>query len=92
MERVWIELNRNGIAVQPYYVIPDQLERLKNASVPIPLRNQVEDINSNISRLFELKNGALFMILRVGWPIADPVRSSRLPINRVLSVGPDTDR
>ena len=34
MQRAWIQLNAQGLAVQPYYVIPDQIQRLHAGTVP----------------------------------------------------------
>ncbi len=38
MERAWIYLNEQGIAVHPYYVISDQINRLYKNKIPEALR------------------------------------------------------
>lgn len=38
MQSIWIDLNEQGIAVHPYYVVPDQMNRLKDGVVPKDLQ------------------------------------------------------
>ena len=37
LSRQWTLLNQSGLAVHPYYVVADQLARLRTNQVPIPL-------------------------------------------------------
>jgi hypothetical protein len=85
MERVWIELNRNGIAVQPYFVITDQLYRLQQGTVPPGLVALVERTKLGLDRLLGTNKEQMLILLRLGWPKVDPPRSVRLPLAAVLS-------
>lgn len=86
MERAWIELNRRGWAVHPYYVIADQQTRLLNgrlASSPWELR--VREAVDGVSAHLGLRQGErLHIMLRVGKPTRMPVRSLRLPLAKVF--------
>lgn len=81
LERVWIALNRQGVAVHPYYVIPDQLQRFAAGVVPSIENAQV--LKQGVERA--LDGMPLHMLLRVGWPKRRPIRSCRLPIEAVLA-------
>lgn len=85
MERIWIELNRRGLAVQPFFVISDQIFRLHGGIVPKSLEETAIKIDSAVSRRLELVGESLYMILRVGYPKVMPVRSQRLPVASVFS-------
>lgn len=87
MERLWIDLNSRGLAVHPYYVLPDQLYRLRAGLVGAPFQAQVAAITARTAELLQSKNETMFMLLRVGIPmIADPVRSRRLPRGSLLTL------
>lgn len=80
MQAVWIALNAAGLAVQPYYVISDQLTRLQNGKVPEALRHAIAVLEKDTATLFQLdRDSALHLLLRVGVPIRQAVRSRRLP-------------
>jgi len=84
--RTWIQLNAQGIAVQPYYVVADQLTRLADKTVPSELINQVEELKSQSQKLFQLnENETLYMLFRIGYPTKEPIRSRRLPIDQVFT-------
>lgn len=86
LTRAWIYLNSLGIAVHPYYVVSDQLDRLSKKLVPDQLVSQVGAIKEGCERLFELNPGeALHMLLRTGYPTQEPPRSLRLPLERVFT-------
>jgi len=88
MQRAWIQLNAQGLAAQPYYVIPDQIQRLHAGTVPEPLRESVRAIDADVRSLLELSTTeTLRMILRVGRPTRDAIRSLRLPLERVMTAG-----
>ena len=79
MQRAWIHLNAAGYGVQPYYVISDQLVRLSQGRVPPRLENMVGDLKSEVAARFGIGPGqALYMLLRVGRPLATAKRSLRL--------------
>lgn len=87
MERLWIDLNARGLAVHPYYVLSDQLYRLRAGLVAAPFQAQVAAITAHTAELLQSKDETIFMLLRVGIPkIADPVRSRRLPVESLLTL------
>ena len=79
MQAVWIALNAAGLAVQPYYVVSDQLTRLENDKVPEALRNAIASLKRDTATLFQLeRDTTLHLLLRVGTPLKPAVRSRRL--------------
>jgi hypothetical protein len=80
LERLWVTLNDHGVAVHPYYVLSDQLYRLRAGLVA---GRFVASVNSIAHRVADFLGGAeetVYMLLRVGLPkVANPVRSRRLP-------------
>ncbi len=79
MTRAWIELNTMNIAVQPFFVITDQLTRLEEGGVPEPLISQIESIKKASTTTFNLKeNEKLQMLLRIGFAKSPAIRSQRL--------------
>jgi hypothetical protein len=84
--RAWISLNAQGVGVHPYYVVADQLHRLATDKVPRKLIGQAQAIARQSHELFELADDeTLQMLLRIGCPMRDPVRSRRVPIEKVFS-------
>lgn len=80
LARVWTELNVAGIAVQPYYVVTDQINRLHAGHLAQGFGAKITGVEEKVQRLLGLDQGEmLHMILRVGYPKAAPVRSRRLP-------------
>ncbi len=78
MQRVWIALNQQRVAVHPSYVVPDQIDRLDRGLVPQPLLPTVDALG----RLLKTVYGAAEprILLRVGFPRrSDVPRSRRLP-------------
>lgn len=85
MERTWIYLNANGLAVQPYFVIPDQMQRLEDGDVAAPLLASIGAVTADMERQFALgSDEKLQMVLRVGSPTRAAWRSARLPVERLL--------
>lgn len=89
LERIWIELNRRGLAVQPFFVVSDQIFRLRANQIPESLAKEALDIDSAVKKEFTLNGESLYMILRVGQPKHAPIRSRRLPTERIFSIEPD---
>lgn len=86
LARVWTELNVAGVAVQPYYVVTDQLERLHGGTLAPGFEQRVGALERELHQLLGLApDQMLHMILRIGYPKAQPVRSRRLPLERVFS-------
>lgn len=88
MQRVWIELNHRGVAVQPFYVVPDQLQRLAQGKVPLSLAPIVTQVARELGDILELRDQTPYMLLRVGFPTKAAKRSMRLPLDRVLTIIP----
>ena len=86
MNKVWIALNEQGIAVQPYYVLADQLQRRQAKKIPSSLVRQADDLFAQTKQLFQLDDGEeLAMLFRIGYPTRTPVKSKRLPLDKVCS-------
>lgn len=87
LQRVWIALNEAGVAVHPYFVLPDQLYRLRSGRVAPEFVDKVRRIEAGVGELLASRAETVLMLLRVGVPrVADPVRSRRLPLDRSFSV------
>lgn len=87
LERLWITLNEEGIAVHPYFVLADQLYRLRAGLVSQRFRAPVTALASRVAKFLGSGNETVYMLLRVGLPMIDnPVRSRRLPTENTLSV------
>jgi hypothetical protein len=84
--RSWTYLNTQKIAVHPYYVVSDQLARLKDKTVPETLIEQVQGLNQQCTKALALEEGeTLHMFLRAGYPkCLNPTRSLRLPEKNVF--------
>jgi hypothetical protein len=86
MERAWIYLNSQGIAAHPYYVITDQLQRLKAGKISSPLTPMINKLASEIGALLNAGSATVHMLLRIGHPTRHPIRSLRLPPEAVTEV------
>jgi hypothetical protein len=75
MERVWIKLNAAGLSVQPYFVISDQLYRLKQQKIAPQFIGTLDGLDNKLQA--KIKNGFLYMLLRVGYSEKQPIRSLR---------------
>ncbi len=83
--RSWIQLNTQAVAAHPYYVIPDQLARLKGNAIPPDLLGQAKDLKEKCKNVFSLPKGhTLFMLLRAGLAKKEAIRSKRLPTSRIF--------
>jgi len=87
LTRIWTRLNMEGVAVHPYYVIPDQLQRLKQNRIPDKLVSQARYLERAAGHIFGLdeKLTELRMVLRIGYPKKKPIRSKRLPLEAVFT-------
>jgi len=78
--RSWTYLNTEGIAVHPYYVIADQLTRLKAGTIPENLIEKAHYLKQECTQALSLGEGeTLHMLLRTGYPKRTPPQSLRLP-------------
>jgi hypothetical protein len=85
LAKVWTELNAQGLAVHPYYVVTDQLNRLHDGTLADGFAGKMGEAERELRDLLALREGQqLHMILRVGYPTSEPVRSGRLPLEAVL--------
>lgn len=85
LARVWIVLNRLGIAVHPYYVVTDQLLRLQSGSLPTRMIEGVTGIRDRLPEILNMNNDEmLHMLLRIGAPLAPVPKSRRLPLGQIF--------
>jgi hypothetical protein len=86
MCRIWTYMNTQRLAVHPYYVLVDQLQRLDGNSLPEEHRVSIFNVKCSVDDLISLGEGEqLHMILRVGFPKKQPCRSGRLSVKDVLT-------
>lgn len=84
MNRAWVEMNADGIAAHPYYVVADQLQRRKENRVPSNLKTEADEVFLQARQLFHLQeNETLHMLFRIGFPTKTAVKSKRLPLDIV---------
>lgn len=85
MTRVWTTLNTQGIAVQPYYVVTDQFNRLHSGTLAPGFAGRIGAAEQQLRTLLDLApEQMLHMILRIGYPAATAVRARRLPLASVF--------
>jgi len=75
MERAWIKLNAAGLSVQPYFVISDQLYRLKQQKIAPEFIDALEDLENKLNPI--IQSEYLYMLFRVGYSEKHPVKSLR---------------
>ncbi len=85
MERTWIEINRQGLSVQPFYVVSDQLFRRDEGTLPKGMEKLGDLLAEDAERVFGLSGRKLYMLLRVGFPKQIPVKSRRLPMSLIFN-------
>jgi len=77
LERAWIKLNAEGLSVQPYFVISDQLYRLKQQKVAPELVNNLKELENQLQSSLKTQNEFLYILLRVGYCEKPSVMSLR---------------
>lgn len=85
MERTWIEINRKGLSVQPFYVVSDQLFRRDEGALPNGMEKLGDLLAEDAGRIFGLAGRKLYMLLRIGFPKQTPVKSRRLPMSSICN-------
>lgn len=86
MMDVWVSLNAAGYAVHPYYVVTDISNRLGRGLVAPEWKNDSQHALSLVrDALGMAPDEHVHLLLRVGRPTRTPVRSRRLPIDRLLA-------
>lgn len=86
LSRTWILLNSQGLSAHPYYVIADQLARIRSGSIPenlLPLALSIEQASNELFKLG--KDETLHMLLRVGYAKKSPQLSQRLPFKMIYN-------
>ncbi len=84
LERLWLELSLHQLAVQPYFVLSDQLWRLEAGKISAPLQEAAESLKRKCSAIFS--QTMPLMLLRVGQAKPPARRSRRLPVQALLEV------
>jgi hypothetical protein len=85
MNRLWTDLNASGIAVQPYYVVPDQLTRLREGTLAPGFDATITRVDADLRTLLQIApDEMLHIMFRIGYPLRDPVRSKRLPLDMIF--------
>jgi hypothetical protein len=85
MARAWTLLNTKQVAVHPYFAISDQLNRLQEGLIPPRLIAKAKDLHEACKQVFDYDEAeSLHMLLRLGYPKAEPVRSRRLPLDLLI--------
>lgn len=83
--RAWTELNSHSVAAQPYYVLSDILERNLCNRIPPALIEDSKVLAEHANETLGVSSQSRpRMLLRVGYPETDPVRSNRIPLERVV--------
>ncbi len=78
MERIWMELNTLGWAVQPAYVVPDQINRMEARLLSSAINAVVGNAMVALRRLaIQNPQDRIHLALRVGRPTHVPIRSRR---------------
>lgn len=86
LTRAWIYLNKNGLSAHPYYVISDQLARLRSNDIPKEFLPELLSVEQRSGGLFNLaRNETVHMLFRVGYSKSKPQPSQRLPLNTVYN-------
>lgn len=85
MQRTWLALNAQGIAVHPYYVLTDITNRFHNDRLDAQWRPTVTNAMATMTNIFDLHpEERIHMLFRVGLPTVTPVRARRLPVSSFL--------
>jgi hypothetical protein len=85
LARTWTSLNAKKVAVHPYFVISDQLNRLQEDVISPKLVAKAKTLQKGCQQIFGYGEGeSLHMLLRVGYPKLDPQRSRRLPLEVLI--------
>ena len=77
MEKMWIKANELGLSVQPYYVVSDQMYRLKKGIIPSNLEASIIHLDNEINSILKLENVFIYILFRVGYCDKSPKRSFR---------------
>lgn len=80
LQRIWIDLNRRGYGVHPYYAVTDLSNRLDDGRLASDWRAPVMTAAGLMREVLEMTSDEqVHMLLRVGLPTCEAVRSRRRP-------------
>ncbi len=86
MARAWIHLNMRGLSAHPYYVVADQLARLRAGAIPENLAPQAYTIEQASRETLEFGDGeTLHMLFRIGYANKAPKLSQRLSLDAIYN-------
>jgi hypothetical protein len=83
LERVWLECERQRISLQPYYVVADQMVRLKQGLLPDELVGEALQLEQAAHSFFGEMDFP-HLLFRAGYAKNSPKRAMRLPVADVL--------
>lgn len=85
MQKTWLSLNKQGIAVHPYYALTDLTNRLNLKKLDDHWSNPVIDAQAIAEQTLGLQaDEQVHMLFRIGQPSTNPVRSRRLPLSSLM--------
>ena len=86
MQRTWLALNNQCIAVHPYYVLTDLTNRLRQKKLDDHSSNKVARAQAIAAEVLDLHGDEqVHMLLRIGLPATSPVKSRRLPLSALIA-------
>lgn len=86
MQRTWLSLNAQGIAVHPYYVLTDLTNRLHQQKLSNEWAGKVSRAQAIAAEVLQLQQGEqVHMLFRIGTPLITPIRSKRLPVSELIA-------
>ena len=85
LERTWLLLNHQGLAVHPYFVLSDQLYRRDLGRLPAGHVAPVNALAAASRALFQDPGQQPAVLLRVGHTAVQVPRSRRLPVSQVFT-------
>lgn len=88
LQRTWIALNQQGIAVHPYYAVTDLGNRLRDGRLLPAWRDKIGAAQAAAGEVLNLQpDEQIHILLRIGSPRAGAIRSRRLPPRAFLAPG-----
>lgn len=84
LEMTWCELSSAGLAVHPYYVLSDQLTRYREKTLPTDFEHLAAKLAQETKDLIGTDAPTVQMLLRVGYPSMNVVKSKRRKLDKVL--------
>ena len=85
IQKTWIALNQQGIAVHPYYAITDIFTRLHQGKLTPRWEASIKKAEKKLTDILSLRSDEqLHMLLRIGMPTVTPTLSRRLPAQAFL--------